>query len=116
MTKYLITRTSKWCDEQPHEKAIAEDLDCWDIRTCSKEQLVLRDIVSKKESEEYTNYEDENGDIYCKKPVVYNLWTIEIDDLQKFCDELNERVVIFPKGYDPEYPYPKIEIYDTWRE
>ena len=118
MTKYIIRKTSTWDDEQPCEGAIQEELNCFDIRTCSKESLLERNIISKDEYLDYENFINikYNDETWCKKPIVNKLWTIEIDDLQKFCEELDEKIIIFPKGYDPEYPYPEIEIYDYWRE
>ena len=45
-----------------------------------------------------------------------NYYTIDIDNLENFCNNIGEKIIIFPKDYDIELPYSVIEIYDTWRE
>jgi hypothetical protein len=114
MTKYIIRRTSSWYDEKPCEGAVQEELDCWDVRTASKAIM-----QADHPYDDYDDYEDfiaSNGETWCRKSKKENYYTIDIDNLENFCNNIGEKIIIFPKDYDIELPYPVIEIYDTWRE
>lgn len=114
MTKFVIRRTSKWWDECPYEEAKLEELDCWDVRTDSKENMSKR--FPQEDYSGYENFISYDGETWCRKMVKQNHYTIELDDVYEFCEKLDERVVVFPKDYDYDLPYPVIEIYDNWRE
>ena len=114
MTKYIIRRTSTWDDEKPCEEAILEELDCWDIRTASK--AIMQADHPYDDYDDYENFIASNGETWCRKSEKEKFYTINIDNLEDFCNNIGERIIIFPKSYDPEYPYPTIEIYDYWRE
>jgi len=118
MTKYIIRRTSSWDDEKPCEGAVQEELDCFEIRTCSKESLLERNFISKNDLENYENFinSKHNDETWCRKSKKENYFTIDIDNLEKFCNNIDEKIILFPKDYDIGLPYPVIEIYDTWRE
>lgn len=114
MTKYIIRRTSSWYDEKPCDGAVLEELDCWDVRAASKAIM-----QADHPYDDYDDYEDfiaSNGETWCRKSIKENYYTIDIDNLENFCNNISERIIIFPKDYDIELPYPVIEIYDTWRE
>lgn len=114
MTKYIIRRTSSWYDEKPCEGAVQEELDCWVVRTRSKAIM-----QADHPYDNYDDYEDfiaNNGETWCRKFVKANYYTIDIDNLENFCNNIGEKIIIFPKNYDIEKPLPEIEIYDTWRE
>jgi len=114
MTKFVIRRTSKWWDECPYEEAKLEELDCWDVRTDSKENMSMR--FPQVDYNGYENFTAYNGETWCRKAVKQKHYTIELDDVYAFCEKLNERVIVFPSSYDDDLPYPVIEIYDNWRE
>lgn len=114
MTKYIIRRTSSWDDEKPCDGAVQEELDCWDVRTRSKAIM-----QADHPYDDYDDYEDfiaSNGETWCRKSEKEKYFTINIDNLENFCNNIGEKIIIFPKDYDIELPYPVIEIYDTWRE
>lgn len=56
MTKYIIRRTSGWYDEKPCDGAVLEELDCFDVRTCSRESLLERNLISKDDLKNYENF------------------------------------------------------------
>lgn len=114
MTKFIIRRTSKWWDECPYEEAKLEELDCWDIRTASKE--IMQADHPYDNYDDYENFTAYNGETWCRKSVKEKHYTIEVADVYEFCEKLDERVIVFPKSYDDDLPYPVIEIYDNWRE
>ena len=114
MAKYIIRRTSSWDDKKPCEEAVQEELDCWDVRTASK--AIMQANHSYDYYDDYEDFIASNGETWCRKPKKENYYTIEIDNLENFCNNIGERIIIFPKDYDIELPYPVIEIYDTWRE
>lgn len=94
--------------------AVLEELDCWDVRTRSKAIM-----QSDHPYDDYDDYEDfitSNGETWCRKSKKEKYFTIDIDNLENFCNNIDEKIIIFPKDYDIELPYPVIEIYDTWRE
>ena len=114
MTKYIIRRTS-CCDiEKPHKDAIREVIDAFGYRYCSRE--FLRDELKIKNWGEYENYtvtKDGKELVCCRLPIKKNVWTIEIDDFEKFADE-NGEIIVFKKN--DLLPYREIEIYDDCRE
>lgn len=114
MTKYIIRRTSSWYDEKPCDGAVLEELDCWDVRTASK--AIMQTNHSYNDYNDYEDFIASNGETWCRKPIKENYYTIDIDNLENFCNNIGEKIIIFPKDYDIELPYPVIEIYDTWRE
>lgn len=114
MTKYIIRRTSSWYDEKPCEGAVQEELYCLDVRTRSK--AIMQADHPYDDYDDYKDFIVSNGEIWCKKTKKENYYTIDIDNLENFCNNIGERIIIFPKDYDIELPYPVIEIYDTWRE
>ena len=114
MTKYIIRRTSSWHDEKPCEEAILEELDCWDVRTASK--AIMQANHPYDDFDDYENFITNNGETWCRKSEKENYFTIDIDNLENFCNNIGEKIIIFPKDYDNELPYPVIEIYDSWRE
>lgn len=118
MTKYIIRRTSGWYDEKPCDGAVLEELDCFDVRTCSRESLLERNIISKDDLENYENFINTkyNNETWCKKPLKAKYYTIDIDNLEDFCNNIGEKIIIFPKNYAIEMPLQEIEIYDDWRE
>ena len=118
MTKYIIRRTSSWYDEKPCDEAVLEELDCFDVRTCSRESLLERNLISKDDLENYENFINTkyNNETWCRKPLKAKYYTIDIDNLENFCNNIGEKIIIFPKDYDIELPYSVIEIYDDWRE
>lgn len=114
MTKYIIRRTSGWYDEKPCDGAIQEELDCWDVRTRSKAIM-----QADHPYDDYDDYEDfiaSNGETWCRKPLKAKYYTIDIDNLENFCNNIGEKIIIFPKNYSIEMPLQEIEIYDDWRE
>lgn len=127
MTKYIITRSTSFY-KKPHKDAVHETVDSFEIRTTSREDL--RDRLGVKDWKEYENYTvtiidvefdyanckkryTKREEVYCRRPKKEAVWTIEIDDLEKFADE-NDDIIIFKKG--DKYPYRVIEIYDDYRE
>ena len=111
--KYIIKRTSIWEEEKPCDGAVQEDVIYWDVRTCSKIELMARRI--EKNWQEYEDFLH-NGYTWCRKKNKDTVWTMDIDDLQKFAQEVNCKIVVFPRCEDDEYEIPVVEIYDTWRE
>lgn len=111
--KYIIERTSVWGKEKPCEGAVQEEVVRYDVRTCSKMELMARKI-----EKDWQDYEDFLHDDYtwCRKKIKDIVWTMDIDDLQKFAQEVNCEIVVFPQHEDDEYEIPVVEIYDTWRE
>ena len=123
--KYKITRTnqSSFSLVRPHEDAIVEDYIYIDRRT----------VATLKEGEEkgwykqwYNrgyNHRVERGMIACDvkyrdgKSELFTRWVIEIENLQKWVEELEINIVLQPKSYDNAIdPLMEIEIYDGWRE
>ena len=99
MTKYIIRRTSSWEEDKHCVGVDLEELDCFDIRTCSRESLLERNIISKDDFEKYENFTNtkHNDEIWCRKPIKENYFTIDIDNLENFCNNIGEKIIIFPK-------------------
>lgn len=114
MTKYIIRRTSSWYDEKPCDGAVLEELDCWDVRTASK--AIMQADHPYDDYDDYEDFITNNGETWCRKSKKENYFIIDIDNLENFCNNIGEKIIIFPKDYDIELPYPVIEIYDSWRE
>ena len=109
--KYIIRRTSKYLNEVPCEGVTAENVERWEYRTASKEEMAK--ILP---SEDYSKYEniEKDGNTWCRFKTKELVFVMNIDDIYAFCEKLGENVIVIPKG--DEYPYPIIEIYDTYRE
>lgn len=111
--KYIIKRTSIWEEEKPCDGAMQEEVVYWNIRTCSKIELMAWNI--EKDWQEYEDFLHD-GYTWCRKKEKHTVWTMDIDDLQKFAQKVNCKIVVFPQREDDEYEIPVVEIYDTWRE
>lgn len=111
--KYIIKRTSVWEKEKPCDGAVQEKVVYWDVRTCSKIELMAMGI--EKDWQEYEDFLHD-GYTWCRKKSKDTVWTMDIDDLQKFVWKVDCKIVVFPQHEDDEYEIPVVEIYDTWRK
>ena len=113
--KYIIERSSIWDEERkPCDGAVQEEVISWDIRTCSKIELMARKIV--KDWQEYEDFLTGDNTTWCRKKEKDTVWTMDIEDLQKFAQEVDCKIIVFPQHKIDMYEIPVVEIYDSWRE
>lgn len=109
--KYIIRRSSMWDKRKPCEGAVQEEVSSWEIRTCSKTEL----MNIEEDAGEYEDVLTDNA-TWCRKRIKETVWTMDIEDLQKFAQEVDCKIIVFPQRENDIYEIPVVEIYDDWRE
>jgi hypothetical protein len=126
--KFEISRTSLY-GYSPHPDSHEEEYTYIDERTIptleEAKKLINEKNWCKKWFEEGTNHREilvKPSEYYpyttmIARDLKHTRWVVDIDDLLKWINDLEEEVVISPKIYSKSTePLIKIEIYDTYRE
>jgi hypothetical protein len=116
--KFVVDRTSGWIDGQPCPEATKERIWATDVRTVpTLDQARKAHWAGSFFQEGRTGFREEGG--YVMADFETDAWTVEIDCLtclMAFVEKYG-RVIVFP--VEPDFhsrDYPRLEIYDDYRE
>ncbi len=120
MTKYLISRTSLWSadEKSPHPDAVK-------TKFTSRRDIRFFETIEEFKKNCSSAFKDNPETGYTKKGYPFRLvkkefeaWTIDIEDLVSWVNNLGTAVIIVPNAeVFPEYPdICELEIYDDYRE
>jgi len=114
--KFIISRTSEWGDDSPHNNAKKEFVEHWRTRTCSEDEF--NKIFSSREGLWRNKGKDhtvtEKGYIKRRESDV-EVWIIEINTLEELIKLSSENQIIVGP-ISEMHNLPTIEIYDDYRE
>ena len=110
--KYVVKKTSEWCDAKPCDEAYEDDCFRVDSRNCSEAAFDLKDLGrGKLWIEKGVNHRKTEFGI--ARDFADKTWFVDVDDLMAFSEKYGEIIVDCTSGYR-DYPY--LEIYDDYRE